>query len=329
MPRLIHLARASDAKRIERNGLSGRRATIVGHGMKRIGLAKAIYAMPQLRDFSISHQWLRELRQWHDERMVAVHMRLPSQEPVWAGRYNLPHELLPLGQAIKRVAAAPMGQELIIQRSVSVGEVIDVREVSQLVGWVGTPDQSQFDCVCIACLPSGSRDLMNKVRRAFDRCLQSARSAHADTERASALGGLDVVLERAKGRIEAKKLAAFTRSEHPQIRRVATNLMSYFRWADVEPFVVDRIDDEHIDVRHAAVRSMVRSAGLRRAHRLLERRGDPCLMEFLEELEWHHSQDEATAVLELLATRPASPAIQRRINEIRAAFKARQPRSLR
>jgi len=277
--------------------------------------------MPQLRDFSLSHQWLRELRRWHDERMVAVNFRLPSVEPVWVGRYNESHVLLPLGEAIKRLASSPLGQELIVPRSVGRRQIAGVRDVTQLVGWTETPDkEKRFDCLCPACLPAGSRDLMRRVRGAFDKHLKEARSGGSAIETASALMNLDMALERANRRIPAKKLLSFTTSPSSQVRRVATALLSHFRWTEVQKSLAERLTDEDLDVRHAAIEAMVRSGGLRRAYARLDDSSDEHLLRLLDELESPRSVNEAMSVLDAMAGNH-SAVVQRRISEVRESLR--------
>ena len=321
MPRMIHLSRASLARSIERVGLRGEKVSILGPGEGRVDLKKAVFAMPQLRDFSISHQWLRELRRWHDERMVAVHFRLPSEEPVWVGHYSESHVLLPLGEAIRRLAASPLGQVLIGPRSVGRREIASVRDVTQLVGWVGNPEREKlFDCLCQACLPAGSRDLMRRIRGAFNEHLREAGRGGSANETASALVTLDMALERAKGRIPAKKLLSYANSPHAQVRRVATALLGYFRWPEVEETLAERITDDHPEVRHAAFEAMVRSGGLRRAYAGLDDSADELLLRLLDELESPRSVNEALAILDAMAGKH-SMVVQRRISEVRESLR--------
>lgn len=323
MPRIIHLARASRVRSIGRVGLRGETATILGPGQRRVEVNKAVFAMPQLRDFSASHQWLRELRRWHDERMVVVHCRLPDEEPVWVGRYNGPHVLLPLGEAIKQIAASPLGQELIVPRSIARREIAGIRDVTQLVGWIETPEgAARSDCLCIACLPAGSRDLMRRVRGAFDRHVTEARSGASTVEITRALSKLDTALERANGRIPARRLLSFTKAPNAQVRRAATALLSHFRWAEVEDVLAERIADDHLDVRHAAIVAMVRSGGLRRAYARLHASSDDIVLRFLDEVEFPRSVNEALSVLDAMATN-RSAAVQRRIAEVRESVERR------
>src|SRR5689334_11713773 len=108
--------------------------------------------MPLVPDFSVTYQWVRELRRWHGEKMVAVHFVLPSEEEVLVGRYATAHERLPLRDAVRRVLASPAGNEIIVTRSVRRREIVGIRNVTQLVGWTATPEAgAKNDCVCQMC----------------------------------------------------------------------------------------------------------------------------------------------------------------------------------
>jgi len=88
--------------------------------------------MPVVPDFAATHQWVRELRRWQGERVVAIHLSLPRDEPVYVGRYGKPHELGTLGDAIGWVRRNQAGAQMVVPRSITAREVCAVREISQL-----------------------------------------------------------------------------------------------------------------------------------------------------------------------------------------------------
>ncbi len=61
---------------------------------------EGVFCMPSLPDRFATHQWLRELKRRGQRTIVAVDFRLPSDEPVWVGRYQEGHQEMPLGRAI-------------------------------------------------------------------------------------------------------------------------------------------------------------------------------------------------------------------------------------
>ena len=75
MAMFVHLATESQSAKIRRNGISRIR--------KPMGeLASGVFAVSVVRDFYISHQWLRELKRRNKGEIVGVYFRLPDSEKV-------------------------------------------------------------------------------------------------------------------------------------------------------------------------------------------------------------------------------------------------------
>jgi hypothetical protein len=147
MPTLVHITDEKNSRRIERSGIS------VGKS-RRI-----VYFMPVVQDHFISHQWLRELRRSGARVLVGVYFRLPSEETVWAGRYNTPHQRVSLGQAIRELEALadPLGYEMFIERKIKPGEITKVRHLPQKIGWRYQPHaHGKQPCGCPVCQPRGA-----------------------------------------------------------------------------------------------------------------------------------------------------------------------------
>ncbi len=312
MPRLVHLAPASRRRGIERSGIRGESTQVYTGNKEPETLSRAVFAMPILPDFSVTYQWLRELRRWHHERMLAVHFVAPSDEDVWVGRYNKPHEKVSLGAAVRRVTEDPAGNEIILTRSIRKNEIASVRELTQLVGWTETPEPSTFDCLCRMCVRAGTPDLMRRVRAAFERHVLEARQALESDDVVRALSRLDLPLERARGRLTPDKLLAFVRSPERDVRRVATSLLGNFKWAAVETALAARLRDEYGSVREAAVRAMIRSGGVRRAHAHVAKVSDDLVTStFVEHLEYGHDIDTSARLLTEIARSGSSQVVSR------------------
>jgi len=316
MPRLVHLAPESRRKAIERGGIRGSTTNVVVTKGKASEVPRAVYAMPILPDFSVTHQWLRELRRWHDERMIAVHFVVSSDEPVWVGRYNEPHELLPLSEAARRVIAAPAGNELVLTRSIRAREVVGVRALTQLVGWTETPTKrSGHECLCVACVAPGTRDIMRRVRAAYERHVLAARTAPTPKDTVRALHMLEIPLERARGRIQPDKLFAFAKGTDHAVRKTAVALLGHFRFADVARALAARLEDDYGSVRVTAVDSLVQAGGPRRAWELISRLDDaPVIVRLVEALAYARDSSLAATLLEDVTARRATAEIRRAID---------------
>jgi hypothetical protein len=73
MAEFVHITTVRAARRVERSGIAAR-----SHG--RVD-GRGVYCMPVLSSFTLTYQWVRELRRWHPGVLVAVHLLLLA--PVW------------------------------------------------------------------------------------------------------------------------------------------------------------------------------------------------------------------------------------------------------
>jgi hypothetical protein len=301
------LARASAERAIEKGGLKGTKTTVATAPETNIVLARAVYAMPVVADFWTTFQWLRELRRSHDERLVAVYFRVPDNEAVYFGRYNEPHMARSAAAAAAWVRDNPAGAQVVVPRSIASKDVVAVRRVKQLVGWVEVPEPSKkFDCVCSACLPHGDRHLMRRVRGAFATGLAAARRASSDVEVLAALGALELPLERGRDRLDHTKLVGFLRSPSPRVRRAAAWLLGYFRFTTVQGALRSLLDDPHLDVRQSAVEALVRAGGAARTSKLIATSDGEAISHLVELLKYESDDLVALETLERFADHPDS-----------------------
>lgn len=291
--RLVHLARASTERAIRRAGIHGRKLLIPVASEKepRI-LERGVFAMPVLRDFGVTYQWLRELRQWHGERMIAVHVRIPDDEVVLVGRYGQPHAEQRVTVASKAIVAKPAGAEIIVPRAIAKSEVVAIREMTQLVGWTDVPEADRkFDCICPACLPRGVPDRIRKINGAYRRGFDAYRRATTDRERLDALSRIGTVLGEAPEKLDGAPLLriARSRSASSDVRRRAVALLGDLPWSRTgEALTAHALSDTDPTVRARAVTAILRAAGPLRAERVLraaaERENELLLHDLAEEI---------------------------------------------
>src|SRR3954467_946021 len=117
MADLVHITSVRVARRIERTGIAAR-----SHGAAG---SRGVYCMPVPASFTLTHQWVRELRRWHSGVLVAVFLRLPDDEPVTVGRYGQPPRDVTAAQAVAaaRELTDPRGHEVFVPRAVTAAEV--------------------------------------------------------------------------------------------------------------------------------------------------------------------------------------------------------------
>ncbi|CAL9571183.1 HEAT repeat domain-containing protein [Streptomyces sp. enrichment culture] len=177
MAMFVHLTAAANAARVRRGGIravSRGRGTPTaavpgpgapagsGPGAGPGGVRKGVYCFPVLPSYTLTHQWLRELARHGGPRgLVAVHLRLPDDEPVAVGRYT--DRSGPVwttaADAVRRVAELPdaRGWEVFVPRAVTRREVHRVRAVRQVAGWRYFPGaHGVAPCTCAGCVVRGA-----------------------------------------------------------------------------------------------------------------------------------------------------------------------------
>jgi hypothetical protein len=156
----VHLTSEKNARLIAKNGIRLRRSATPG--------GRVIFAFPVTKNYFLSNQWLRELK-LGQRSIVAVHFRIPDDEPVLVGRYGTQHETATAAQAVARVLEAPNaeGYEVLIARRIHAAEIHAVRSVSQVAGWRHYPGaHGRPPCGCSFCQSSG-RPGARKIRDQF------------------------------------------------------------------------------------------------------------------------------------------------------------------
>ncbi|MEU4427605.1 hypothetical protein AB0F81_43855 [Actinoplanes sp. NPDC024001] len=151
MADLVHLTPECNTRRVRRSGVAAR-----SHGWTG---ERGFYCMPVLPSFTLTHQWVRELRRWKPGVLVAVHVRVPDDETVTVGRYGRAPQRVRLAEAVAivRDAADPRGYEIFVPRAAGAAEVRRVRDIPQGIGWRYQPDaHGRRPCTCPACFQPGT-----------------------------------------------------------------------------------------------------------------------------------------------------------------------------
>lgn len=160
----VHLTSESISESIRRTGIRGQRIFVdeIGTGT---------YAMPVVRNFFMTHQWLRELKRGRSETLVGVYFRIPDDQPVWVGHYNQNHRQMSAAEAIGIFEEADdlMGWEVIIPRRIEAAEIHRIRHLPQVTGWRYSPGSNGKKpyCTCSYCIRGkfGSQ----KLRKRFEQ----------------------------------------------------------------------------------------------------------------------------------------------------------------
>jgi len=134
MARFIHL---TDERLLARLKKSGIRTTFWGREKFR-----CVYAMPVLRNFQVSHQWLRELKNRGIRTIGAIQFTIPDDQEVRVGRYNEEQVPMTAAQAVKVFMKHPtgLGLQVLIPRRISAKEITRTYVPTQIVGWRYHPE---------------------------------------------------------------------------------------------------------------------------------------------------------------------------------------------
>lgn len=145
MPTFVHVTSEDLAKKARRGGLRPGKK-----GRKLNG----VFAMPVTPDFQVTHQWVREMKQWRPGTIVGIYFRIPDEELVHVGHYHGPHQSMGAAEAAAHVMAQSdmTGVEVIIPRRIEAKEIVRIRNLPQLVGWRHYPGSNgKRPCPCPRC----------------------------------------------------------------------------------------------------------------------------------------------------------------------------------
>jgi hypothetical protein len=162
MAQFIHLTDERLARRIEKNG--------VKPSTLRNSKTKYVFATPVLRNFMVSHQWLRELKRWGVRTIIAVQFRIPDDEPVEVGHFGRDRLSTTAAGAIRvfREHESDLGLEVLIPRKIEPRELMRIYTPTQLVGWRFYPKaKGRKPCGCPYCARGEFKS--RKRREAYER----------------------------------------------------------------------------------------------------------------------------------------------------------------
>jgi hypothetical protein len=196
MPVFVHLTSHRNVAAIRRGGIGL---------IKRRLRPRGVYALPVTPNFSISHQWLRELKRDGGGTIVGIYFRVPDGETVEVGHYDSLHCEMSAAEASallreaerrdpaaaraadekskavqrKRVLpSSPEGFEVVIPRRIAPSEILKVKALPQVVGWRHRPGANGTPpCVCMCC--ERGRYGIRKLLRAVETQEASGRQPKA------------------------------------------------------------------------------------------------------------------------------------------------------
>ncbi|GAA1741644.1 HEAT repeat domain-containing protein [Luedemannella helvata] len=227
MTDLVHLTPAGNARRVVRTGLAGRSPGWFGD--------RGVYCMPVLPSFTLTYQWVRELRRWKQSTLVGVQVRIPDDEPVTVGRYGQEPTRVSAAEAAATIRglADPRGYEVFVPRPVAAAEVRRVRRVPQGIGWRYKPDAHGLrPCTCPACIQSGTPGAAQLRRRfPYENAPRTKPAIMADLRAATTSDDIEYALYELgmRRRGGAEELAFLADHPDPEVREALVRTLARYR----------------------------------------------------------------------------------------------------
>jgi len=137
----IHIADAKNRNLIKKNGIrAGRRG---------------VFSAPITSDFSVTHQWSRELKRRGARSLICVQFRVPDEQAVSVGTYNREKISMTAAEAIATAAdhTGSMGLEVIFARRILPKEIVRIYPAPRITGWRYYPSAKgrRPFCHCRSC----------------------------------------------------------------------------------------------------------------------------------------------------------------------------------
>jgi len=145
MVSFIHIADKNDEAAIVKNGIKA---------SKRKTGPRGVFAVPVVPNHATTHQWARELKRWGARTLVCVHFKIPDDELVLAGKYNVEKVKMTAPEAAAAFLAhtGPQGLEVIVPRKIIPKEISRTYLAPRLTGWRYYPEaKGRKPCHCKFC----------------------------------------------------------------------------------------------------------------------------------------------------------------------------------
>lgn len=141
MASFVHITDEKKRKLIEKNGIKKSK--------------RGVFCMPVTKDFSITHQWSRELKRGGARALICVQFRVSDDDVVLVGIFNGGKIKMTAAEAVGTIAAhtAPMGLEVVFERKILPKEITRIYAAPKLTGWRYYPAAKgkQPFCFCRYC----------------------------------------------------------------------------------------------------------------------------------------------------------------------------------
>lgn len=290
MHRLVHFAPVAEHTGITERGIRGAELTLGSSIAEHEWLERALFAVPLLLGDAHEAQLRRDAPRLGSSALVGVQFMLPHDEPVLLSMERQRPLHLSLDEAMHALKRSPSGAELLVPRAISACEVLAVHPLS-------VHQHVPVDCVCERCVKPRDKDLLARLKAAFQRQLEAAHSAETPLKTLYALHQLETPLRRAQGRLPASKLLPFAGAVGATVRAQIALLYRLLPWAQANAPLMVMLNDSTLQVRIQAIDSLVCCGGLTRAYAVVRQSSEQNMFSLLEHIEFYPDRIAAAQVL--------------------------------
>lgn len=281
MPRFVHIADEKNAKKIQKNGIK------ISKGRS------GIFCMPVTNDFSISHQWLRELKRNGAKTLVGVYFKIKSDEKIWFGKYSENHQFEEVGKALKEFKNIEdkLGFEFLIEKKIEPNEITKIKYLPQNVGWRYSPTshERKLNCGCPICISYGGIKSKKKrekfeppiIKKTFNEIVEALKTETNDSE----IENLFWQLRKKKRKANPEELRfIFEKRDKEMIRNLAFSL-SIFQHPNTIDMLLDLCRFEDLETKENSVESIFELKKDEAFEILTEFKNDKIIQKILKEKE--------------------------------------------
>ncbi|MBN1898390.1 MAG: hypothetical protein JW827_06405 [Spirochaetes bacterium] len=258
MPVFVHLTSDRNLKQILHSGIKTSR-------IEPSGLS-GVYCMPLIKDYYISHQWLRELKRKGTRTIISLYLRLSSEEDVFLGHYKDKPVKMKANRAVKTIMDSedPLGYQVVIPRKIHRKEIFKWKYVSQLTGWRYSPDShhSKISCLCPACIPKGAINSQKIRKNRYKKLLKELKAAKEDDVILRLLADMSDIIIWCRGRIKEADDLKFL-IDHPS-DQVVSGLVSALSSYNNDRSVLilsELMEHKNKDIRDQSARGIMQIKG--------------------------------------------------------------------
>nr|WP_156469931.1 HEAT repeat domain-containing protein [Leptospira alstonii] len=252
----LHLTSLQNKNRIFRSGI---KTSPVHYENIRRG----IFCMPVIPDFSITHQWLREIKRFSNGPVIGVYFRIADSELVWSGKYN--EELLSSSavESFQTLGSIedPFGFQVILPRKVARKEIVKIKNLPQTIGWRYSPEaRKKPRCLCPACIPKGW-PFGNKLKEnKYYSLISKFNQAQNISDKLSILQSISDLLSFHHRIDDFEPLLRFLNTDVTEIQEQVLRILSSFKSTKLFPILSEYLHSKE-ELKEAAAESLLRMKG--------------------------------------------------------------------